>query len=65
MCLSSETLVSRDEKVVGMCRERGVPVVMLLSGGYQQSNAEVIADSLANLVSKWGLSDQTNASLES
>jgi histone deacetylase 11 len=54
MCLSSEALVSRDDKVVGMCRERGVPVVMLLSGGYQHSNAEVIADSLANLVSKWG-----------
>ena len=54
MWLSRETVVSRDEKVVGMCRERKVPVVMLLSGGYQHMNAEVIADSLSNLVSRWG-----------
>ena len=44
--MSRETVVARDEKVVGMCRRRGVPVAMVLSGGYQQVNAEVIADSL-------------------
>jgi hypothetical protein len=39
-------VIVRDEKVVGMCRERGVAVVMLLSGGYQTINADVIADSI-------------------
>lgn len=29
-----------------LSRSRGVPVVMLLSGGYQDLSAEVIGDSL-------------------
>ena len=53
LSMSRETVLLRDEKVVGMCRERGVPVAMVLSGGYQQVNAEVIADSLENLVRKF------------
>jgi len=54
MSINEETVVARDEKVVGMCRGGGVPVMMLLSGGYQHINAEVIANSLANLIKKWG-----------
>jgi len=32
-----------------------VPVVMVLSGGYQLTNAPVIADSIKNLVEKFKL----------
>ena len=32
-----------------------VPIVMLLSGGYQITNAPVIADSIENLISKFDL----------
>lgn len=30
-------------------RERRIPVVMLMSGGYQKNNARIIADSIVNL----------------
>jgi hypothetical protein len=30
-----------------------VPIVMLLSGGYQMANARVIGDSIENLVSEF------------
>ena len=32
-----------------------VPIVMVLSGGYQMKNAPVIADSIENLVNKFDL----------
>lgn len=44
--ISREAIMARDSRVVGLCRGRGVPVVMLLSGGYQTANAELIADSI-------------------
>lgn len=33
-------------------RERKIPIVMCTSGGYQRTNARVIADSILNLRSK-------------
>ena len=39
LSLKRETVVLRDEKVMGMCMGRKIPVVMLLSGGYQRSGA--------------------------
>jgi histone deacetylase 11 len=51
--ISKETVIERDAKVIGMCRSRGIPVVMLLSGGYQPTNADIIAESLANLLQKF------------
>jgi len=35
--------------------EADVPVLMVLSGGYQKSNAEVIARSITNLREKFNL----------
>lgn len=32
--------------MIRMCLERNVPVVMILSGGYQKINAKIIADSI-------------------
>ena len=54
LSLSRETVVRRDEQVIRMCCNKKIPVVMLLSGGYQQVNAELIADSLENLYRKMG-----------
>ena len=36
-----------------MCKQYGVPVVMLLSGGYQIETADVIACSIENLLLKF------------
>ena len=48
-------VVARDEEVFSQCRDAGVAVAMVLSGGYQQVNGEVIAESIANLHAKFGL----------
>jgi len=54
--LSAQGIVKRDEIVFSMAYDTfKVPIVMLLSGGYQQSNAPVIADSIENLVNKFEL----------
>ncbi|KAJ3044986.1 Histone deacetylase 11 [Rhizophlyctis rosea] len=58
MMLTAEAVVERDELVVGSCLERGVPVVVCLSGGYQMNNAGVIATSITNLFQKFGLKDR-------
>lgn len=50
--ISPDGIVERDELVFGECVRRGVPVVMLTSGGYQRSTARVIADSILNLYNK-------------
>lgn len=52
--MSKDTVIRRDEKVLELSRSRGVPLVMLLSGGYQDLTAEVIGDSLCNLYLKFG-----------
>lgn len=49
MNISAEGIMERDRIVFQQCLDKQIPVVMLLSGGYQKSNAEVIARSIANL----------------
>lgn len=51
-------VVERDEIVFTWARSRNIPITMVLSGGYQRTNAEVIANSLNNLHTK-GLIDLT------
>lgn len=53
LSLTQQGIVMRDEIVVRMAVERNVPVVMLLSGGYQKTNAPAIAASVANLIAKF------------
>lgn len=36
-----------------MCIKNNIPVVMVLSGGYQKVNAKVIANSIKNLYEKF------------
>jgi histone deacetylase 11 len=54
LSMSRETVIKRDERVIEMSRSRGVPVVMLLSGGYQSTSGEIIGESLENLCRKFG-----------
>jgi histone deacetylase 11 len=55
LSLSPAAIVARDEAVFRACRDAGVPVAMVLSGGYQRSTAGVIAQSLLNLNAVFGL----------
>ncbi len=46
-------MIIRDEMVFSKCsRDRNIPIVMCTSGGYQRTNARVIADSILNLNKK-------------
>lgn len=41
--------MERDQIVFQKVRTRGIPILMVTSGGYLRSNARIIADSLLNL----------------
>lgn len=45
-------MIQRDELVFKYVKQRGVPIFMVTSGGYQKNNAQVIAASIQNLHSK-------------
>jgi hypothetical protein len=49
--VSPKGIVRRDEIVLraALSRREPIPVVMVLSGGYQPTNAAVIANSIENL----------------
>ncbi|CAG8691816.1 16679_t:CDS:2, partial [Cetraspora pellucida] len=55
MNLSSDAILKRDELVFRMALEHGIPIAMVLSGGYQKKNAEIIASSILNLIKKFDL----------
>ena len=56
MHISEQGIIDRDELVFRYCYEtHKVPIVMVLSGGYQMSNAPVIAQSIRNLATKFNL----------
>ncbi|XP_057516406.1 histone deacetylase 2 [Amaranthus tricolor] len=50
--ISPDGIIKRDEKVFTFARSKGVPILMLTSGGYMKSSARVIADSIINLSTK-------------
>lgn len=47
--LSPDGIVARDAMVFREARSRGVPVVMVLSGGYARHSAATITQSILNL----------------
>ncbi|KAF4803901.1 Histone deacetylase 11 [Turdus rufiventris] len=49
LAISPQGIVKRDELVFRAARSRGVPVLMVTSGGYQKRTARIIADSILNL----------------
>jgi histone deacetylase 11 len=48
--LSAESILRRDLFVVQQLRQRGIPTVMLLSGGYTQVSYKLVADSVIRLL---------------
>lgn len=50
--VSAEGIIERDEEVFRHCRERHIPIVMVLSGGYTQQSSDVIFRSIQNLLDK-------------
>lgn len=55
LSITPEGMIKRDELMFKMALDRKVPIVMLLSGGYQTTNAPNIADSIENIVTKFKL----------
>eukprot|EP01130_Rhizamoeba_saxonica_P002031 TRINITY_DN11837_c0_g1_i1.p1 TRINITY_DN11837_c0_g1~~TRINITY_DN11837_c0_g1_i1.p1 ORF type:complete len:335 (-),score=68.34 TRINITY_DN11837_c0_g1_i1:19-912(-) len=53
--VSAEGVMERDRMVFDSAIQRDIPIVMLLSGGYQKSNAQVISNSIANLHNNFNL----------
>lgn len=56
-------IVKRDEVVFKAARSRGIPILMVTSGGYQKRTARIIADSILNL-HNLGLIDKELATSE-
>jgi histone deacetylase 11 len=54
LSITAEGIIIRDEMMIQMCVDRKIPVAMFLSGGYQKVNAEIIANSIQNLLQKFG-----------
>jgi len=48
--ISAEGVIKRDEIVFREAFKRNVPILMLLSGGYARESAEIISNSIANLL---------------
>lgn len=47
--ISPKGVIKRDELVINSAFDRNIPLCMVLSGGYQKSNAECIAKSITNV----------------
>jgi len=64
MSISPKGIIQRDEFVFQTCFERKVPIAMVFSGGYQKSNARIIADSILHLNRKFDLFKQGNNEIQ-
>lgn len=51
--LSAAGILERDLYVVEQCRQRKIPMVMLLSGGYSRVSYQLVADSVRELILKY------------
>ncbi|XP_072239040.1 histone deacetylase 11 isoform X3 [Leuresthes tenuis] len=49
LSISPQGIVKRDEIVFKAAKRRGIPLLMVTSGGYQKETARIIADSILNL----------------
>lgn len=58
LAISPQGIVKRDEIVFKAARKRGIPILMVTSGGYQKKTARIIADSILNLQREGLLSDK-------
>lgn len=48
--ISPQGIIDRDELVINSAFDRKIPLCMVLSGGYQKSNAQCIAESIQNVI---------------
>jgi histone deacetylase 11 len=60
MNLSKEAIITRDAIVFGMAlyNDPPIPITMVLSGGYQQTNAALFSESILNLIRQFDLLQQ-------
>uniref|UniRef100_A0A3Q1BUD7 Histone deacetylase domain-containing protein n=1 Tax=Amphiprion ocellaris TaxID=80972 RepID=A0A3Q1BUD7_AMPOC len=49
LSISPQGIIKRDEIVFRAAKRRGIPILMVTSGGYQKKTARIIADSILNL----------------
>ncbi|XP_013881770.1 histone deacetylase 11 [Austrofundulus limnaeus] len=49
LSISPQGIIKRDEIVFRAARQRGIPILMVTSGGYQKKTAQIIAESILNL----------------
>lgn len=56
--ITPEGIIERDEIVFRNCLQNNIPIMMVLSGGYQRDNAEVIAKSVKNLYEKFNFNSE-------
>eukprot|EP01080_Neovahlkampfia_damariscottae_P006001 gene6001-9999_t len=54
-CVPENDVIKRDELVFEYAINNNIPIVMVLSGGYMESNARVISESIENLDKKFDL----------
>lgn len=55
MALSEKGIIARDEMVFEKAKSLNIPITMVLSGGYQENNADIISRSIINLFNKLDL----------
>src|SRR5262249_5093254 len=51
--LTRDDLAERDLLVIGMVRERAIPVAMVLSGGYSMESWRIHADSIEGILTRF------------
>jgi histone deacetylase 11 len=64
LSVSPKGVIERDSMVFAYAIYQKIPIVMFLSGGYQQTNARVIADSIINLNKTYNLFNSNSPSVE-
>jgi len=52
MNVSREGIIERDEVVFGYAKEKNLPILMVLSGGYTAESADIIGESIKNILTK-------------
>ena len=55
LSVTEEGIIKRDEFVFGEALKNRIPILMVLSGGYNKKSGYIIANSINNLVNKYGL----------
>ncbi len=52
MKITNQGIINRDEYVFNLAKENNIPIIMMLSGGYTTKSAEIISNSIENIIKK-------------